>query len=97
MMNSNIVEQIHGLINAIQIRIQLLRRTQVVQELMKRKIMDHSQALVLIAKDLHKHPILAQELDQRQLSTKIAQETFQTAMVQMVLQVLTAAEQLKVL
>jgi hypothetical protein len=61
MMNSNIVEQIHGLINAIQIRIQLLRRTQVVLELMKIQTKDHSQMLVLTAKALLKNQILAQE------------------------------------
>jgi hypothetical protein len=80
-----------GLINVMQLRILLLRKIQVVLELMKKQTKDHSQVLVLNAKDSLKN----QMSDQRQLSTEIAQETFQTATVQTEPQVLTAAEQMK--
>jgi hypothetical protein len=59
---------------------------------MKIQTKDHSQELELTAKALLKNQILAQEWDQREASTKIAQEIFQTAMELMVFQELTAAE-----
>ena len=43
-----------GLISAIQLRIPLLKRTQVVQALMIKELVAHSQVLELNAKDLLK-------------------------------------------
>jgi hypothetical protein len=76
--------------NATHLRILLPKRTQVEQELMKIQIKAPSQVLALTAKASLKRPL--PDLDQKLPSTKIAQETFQTAMVLMEPQVLTAAE-----
>jgi len=76
--------------NATHLRILLPKRTQVELELTKMQIKAPSQVLASTAKASLKRPL--PDLDQKLPSTKIAQETFQTAMVLMEPQVLTAAE-----
>jgi len=78
--------------NATQVRTLLPKRTQVVPVLTKIQTKDPSQALALTAKVSLKRPHQLTELNQKELSSKIAQETFQTAMVPTVPQVFTAAE-----
>jgi hypothetical protein len=81
--------------NVTHLRTLLPKRTQEVLELMKMQTKDPSQVLVSIAKVSLRRPLPSIDLDQKKLSTKIAQETFQTAMVPTVLQVLTAAEKIR--
>lgn len=87
-----------GLTNATHLRTLLPKRTQVELVLTRmRRLVVPSQESVSIAKASLKRANPLTDLDQKLLSSKIAQTTFQTATVPMVLKVLTAAEHLKAL
>jgi len=96
MLLSHPVAMPHGQRNVTQLRTLLLKRIQVELVLTKiKRVVVPSQESVSIAKVSLKRPHQHTELDQKPLSTKIAQTTFQTATVPTVLKVLTAAEHLK--
>jgi len=84
--------------NVTHLRTLLPKRTQVELVLTRmRRLVVPSQESVSIAKASLKRANPLTDLDQKLLSSKIAQTTFQTATVPMVLKVLTAAEHLKAL
>jgi len=93
---SHLVAMPLGQRNVTHLRTLLLKKIQVELVLIRmRRLVVPSQESVSIAKVSLKRPHQHTELDQKPLSTKIAQTTFQTATVPTVLKVLTAAEHLK--